>query len=82
MITLDHVLSGIIIAIVSLGLGKIWGDVGKVSFKQCQAFRDGCTGTNDTCLEAIKENQREMKEDIREIKSHLLEIYGDKLNNR
>lgn len=78
MTSLEQIMTGIIIAVISTIIGKIWGEGGKVSKSQCIERQTSCTNNMCTALESIKENQREMKEDVRIIKDQLFDLYGKK----
>lgn len=69
----ETILGGIIVALVAMILGKLWGEKGKLTEEQCEARRAACATPFCHDLEMIKAAQKEMKEDIKEIKKYIMD---------
>lgn len=72
MTPVESILSGIIIALVALIFGKLWGEKGKLTEEQCLQRQKSCSTVFCHDLTMIKDDQREMKDDIKEIKKYIM----------
>jgi hypothetical protein len=78
--TLESVFAGVMIAIISLFIGKMWGEKSKVSDGVCKERQEGCFTAVCVELQSIKDSQKEMKDDMKEIKRQFFSMQGKNLD--
>ncbi len=74
--TIETIFAGVMISVISLFIGKMWGEKSKVSDDMCKERQGGCFTAVCVELTSIKESQKEMKEDMKEIKRQLFSMQG------
>jgi len=76
MTNLETVLLGLLISVISLTLGKLWGEHGKVDEEHCLERQEVCASHLCSELKNIKESQKELKANLDDIRDRIYEIHS------